>query len=60
MTQYNKQETLNPGSYNDFTETLEKISTMSRAEIVTLYSSALAKYKESLNLDKSSGHLDIL
>lgn len=47
----NNNESLNPGSYNDFTETLDKISMMSRAEIVALYSSALAKYKESLGLD---------
>lgn len=60
MSHNNSHEVLSPGSFNDFTETIEKISTMSRAEIVALYSSALAKYKESLNLDKSSAQLDVL
>ena len=60
MSQHNKQESLNPGSYNDFTETIENISTISNAETIALYSSALAKYKESLNLDKPSAQLDVL
>lgn len=60
MSHNNSHEALSPGSFNDFTETIEKISTMSRAEIVALYSSALAKYKESLNIDKPNGQLDLI
>jgi len=54
MPQNKNNELLSPGSFNDFAETLDNISIMTREEIVGLYSAALAKYKESLEVEETN------
>lgn len=49
----------NPGSYNYFSNNLENQEELSYAEIVNLYSSALARYKESLKLEETDRYLTI-